>query len=222
MSAVGPGSRPHRKPTSKQLQLRPLQSGERPESGQSNQNEPDLEVGICLDNRCLGIYSDPNLTSLLAAMNDPAAPQAASPPSSIGPLLGRVKMAIGAEVDDALLANEELAPFEVSSAQFSILAQLHFGNTECAGDLCKNMSYDRGAMSRMLDRLESKGLIRRIRRPGERRTISLEITDRGEELFPKMRACIDEVVQRFLLGISPAEIRQVEGVLQRILNNAKG
>jgi DNA-binding MarR family transcriptional regulator len=155
-------------------------------------------------------------------MNDLAVPQAVDPHNAMCPLLNRVKVVIGAAVDDALLANEELAPFEVTSAQFSILAQLHFADTECAGDLCKNMSYDRGAMSRMLDRLESKGLIRRNRRPGERRTISLEITDRGEELFPKMRACIDDVVQRLLIGISYAEIHQVEVVLQKILNNAKG
>jgi DNA-binding MarR family transcriptional regulator len=153
-------------------------------------------------------------------MNDISLPNIAER-SSIGSLLGRVKMAISAEVDDALLRDAELAPLEVTVAQYGILAQLHFGDTACAGDLCKNMSYDRGAMSRMLDRLEAKGLIRRVRRAGERRTISLEVTPRGEELFPKMRACVDAVVQRFLQGIAADDIRRVEDVLQKMLQNAK-
>lgn len=153
-------------------------------------------------------------------MNDIALPQIAER-NSIGALLGRVKMAISAEVDDALARDAELAPLEVTVAQFAILAQLHFGETACAGDLCRNMSYDRGAMSRMLDRLEGKGLIRRVRRAGERRTIALEVTERGEALIPKMNACVDAVVQRFLRGIDAGEVRLVEAVLQRMLRNAR-
>jgi DNA-binding MarR family transcriptional regulator len=155
-------------------------------------------------------------------MNEISAPASADPRAAIGALLSRVKLAITAEVDDALLRDTELAAFEVTAAQFIILKNLHFGNTECAGDLCKTMSYDRGAMSRMLDRLESKGLIRRVRRPGERRTIALEITTEGEQLFPKMSDCVDEVVKRFFLGLSATELRQLEAGLQKMLSNAKG
>jgi len=153
-------------------------------------------------------------------MNDIASPTIAEQ-TSIGSLLGRVKMAISAAVDDALQRDAELAPLEVTAAQFSILAQLHQGETACAGDLCKNMTYDRGAMSRMLDRLENKGLIRRVRRAGERRTISLEVTELGLELLPKMRACVDAVVQGFLRDIAPDDIARAESVLLKMLHNAK-
>ena len=48
-----------------------------------------------------------------------------------------------------------------------------------ASDLCKGISYDAGAMTRMLDRLEGKGLIRRNRSAQDRRLMHLELTEEG-------------------------------------------
>jgi DNA-binding MarR family transcriptional regulator len=58
-----------------------------------------------------------------------------------------------------------------------------------------------------------------VRRSGERRTISLEITAAGEAALPKMQACVVGVVNRFLRGIPKSEVKQAEGVLRRMLAN---
>ena len=153
-------------------------------------------------------------------MADVYDPDKTDPRDTIAPLMKRVMMELAMAVDDAFSRDKELAPFEVTTAQFGILARLHFGETESAGDLCKSLNYDRGAMSRMLDRLEEKGLIQRVRRPGERRTIALEVTPRGEKLFPRMRACVIATINRFVRGIPEADVRCAEGVLRRMLENA--
>jgi DNA-binding MarR family transcriptional regulator len=62
-------------------------------------------------------------------------------------------------------------------------------------------------------------MIRRVRRAGERRMIALEITDEGEAIFPKAKVIVVGVLNRFLRGISKAEVRQTEGVLRRMLAN---
>lgn len=139
--------------------------------------------------------------------------------NTIGALAGRVRNAISAAADEALSRDTTLSAYAVSTAQFAILSAVHSGRCESAGDLCKLMSYDRGAMSRMIDRLETKGLIRRTRRPGERRMIALEITTEGEAALPKMKSCVVGVMNRMLQGVTKSEIKQVEKVLQRILGN---
>jgi DNA-binding MarR family transcriptional regulator len=141
------------------------------------------------------------------------------PHTSIGPLLNRVRGALAAAVDEALLADKDVARCELTFAQFVILGTLHNGDTQCAGEMCKLLTYDRGAMSRMLDRLERKGMIRRVRRAGERRMIALEITEEGEAVFPKVKLIVVGVLNRFLRGIAKSEVRQVEGVLRRMLAN---
>ncbi len=138
----------------------------------------------------------------------------------IGPLAGRVRTALWAAVDEALAHDTTTAPFGISTAQFVILNTLHHGGGESACELCRLMDYDPGAMSRMIDRLEAKGLIRRVRRDGERRLITLQITDEGEAVLPSMRTCVVAVLNRCLRGISRSEVAQAESVLQRMLANA--
>jgi DNA-binding MarR family transcriptional regulator len=153
-------------------------------------------------------------------MTDFYDPETTEPHDTVAPLLKRVIVAMFTAVDETFKQDKELALFEVTAAQFGILANIHYGEAECAGELCKNMNYDRGAMSRMLDRLEDKGLIRRVRHAGERRMIALEITPRGEKLLPKMKACVVVTLNRFLRGIPEADVRRVEEVLRRMLENA--
>jgi DNA-binding MarR family transcriptional regulator len=142
------------------------------------------------------------------------------PRKSIGSLLGRVKVAMMAALDEELAADRRLAPLELSAAQFSVIASLAGEERKSASDLCRGISYDAGAMTRMLDRLEAKGLIRRSRSPEDRRLVHLELTEEGRAAYPRMRELALAVANRFLHGFSKAEARTLEGLLSRMLENA--
>jgi DNA-binding MarR family transcriptional regulator len=142
------------------------------------------------------------------------------PRKSIGSLLGRVKVAMMAALDEELAADRRLAPLELSAAQFAVIASLAGEDRKSASDLCKGISYDAGAMTRMLDRLEGKGLIRRNRSPEDRRLVHLELTEEGRAAYPRMRELSAGVANRFLRGFTKAEARQLEGLLSRMLENA--
>jgi len=77
-------------------------------------------------------------------------------------------------------------------------------------------------MTRMLDRLEKKGLIRRHRSQQDRRLMHLELTEEGRAAYPRMREISMSVANRFLRGFTRAEARQLEGLLTRMLENAQG
>ena len=136
------------------------------------------------------------------------------PMRSIGGLLGRVKMEIGAAVD------AELAPLDITAAQFVILMSIALGEADCASGLCKDISYDPGAMTRMLDRLERRGLVRRVAHPNDRRAFNLELTAEGKAVYPKLRASVMKVLNRFLRGFTQKEAQQLERFLLRMLDNA--
>jgi DNA-binding MarR family transcriptional regulator len=143
------------------------------------------------------------------------------PRKGVGHLLNRVRTEMLAALDAALEADPELSKLEISSAQFIVIAALAMADgVKSASDLCKGISYDAGAMTRMLDRLESKGLILRTRRPDDRRVVYLELTEEGHRTFPRMRQVSMGVVNRFLRGFSQAEARQLESFLTRMLENA--
>lgn len=142
------------------------------------------------------------------------------PRKSIGSLLGRIKVAMMAALDEELCADRRLAPLELSAAQFSVIASLAGEERKSASDLCRGISYDAGAMTRMLDRLEGKGLIRRSRSPEDRRLVHLELTEEGRAAYPRMRELALAVANRFLRGFSKAEARTLESLLSRMLDNA--
>ena len=88
------------------------------------------------------------------------------------------------ELTDAL--DRELAKFDISAAQLIVLASLANQEAGSASVLCKSISYDPGAMTRMIDRLQQKGLVRRVPNPGDRRAMNLEITAAGRALYPQL------------------------------------
>jgi DNA-binding MarR family transcriptional regulator len=140
--------------------------------------------------------------------------QSYDPKRSIGGLLGRVKMEIGAALD------AELAPLDITAAQYVILMSIALGEAESASGLCKGMSYDPGAMTRMLDRLERRGLVRRVAHPNDRRASNLELTTEGKAVYPKLRESAMKVLNHFLRGFTPSEARQLESYLLRMLESA--
>jgi DNA-binding MarR family transcriptional regulator len=146
--------------------------------------------------------------------------QTYEPRKGISYLINRVRLELMAAVDREMAADEHLASLEMSSAQFTVIATLHMGFAKSASDLCKGIQYDAGAMTRMLDRLEEKGLLRRSRDPTDRRLVNLELTEKGTEALPRMRDISMRALNRFLQGFSKAEARQLEGLLTRMMENA--
>jgi len=140
--------------------------------------------------------------------------------NSLAPLLSQVRIAMLSGVDQEFLSDADVAPLEVTAAQFVIIANVLKGHANSACELCKFMDYDRGAMSRMIDRLETKGLIRRVALAHTRRSVALEVTPEGKAAFPKMQACLTRVLDRLLKGVSKTQVREMEKTLQRMLANS--
>jgi len=153
-------------------------------------------------------------------MGDIYNPQTYVPSKSVFRLISRVKTEALSALDQALAADAEVAALEVTAAQYVIIAQLAEKEANSSAQLCKSFSYDAGAMTRMVDRLEAKGLLERRRCPDDRRLINLELTEAGKALFPKMKAIAAAVQNRFLRGFTKDEVRQLERLLGRILENA--
>jgi MarR family transcriptional regulator, multiple antibiotic resistance protein MarR len=152
-----------------------------------------------------------------ADMAPPAAAGQAAEDANIALNIGRLISHVRTAVMEAL--DRELAPYDISAAQLIVLALLAKGEADSAATLCKGISYDPGAMTRMLDRLEQKGLIRRRPNPEDRRTMNLELTSAGRALYPKLHETKEEVQRRFLRGFSDADVGSLCSLLSRMLAN---
>src|SRR3954470_12130418 len=94
---------------------------------------------------------------------------------SIGYLMGRSFTLMKEAVDD------ELGPAGLTHAQWVPLLKLYHGEASTVAELGRTCQIDGGAMTRTLDRLEMKGLVRRVRSSEDRRVVRVELTDEGRE-----------------------------------------
>jgi DNA-binding MarR family transcriptional regulator len=140
--------------------------------------------------------------------------EAIRPDNSVGYLISKVRLELYSHVD------RELAPYDMTAAQFSIMAHLAYEIADSASALCSGLSYDPGAMTRMVDRLEAKGFVRRVREQEDRRKVRLELTKEGRAAFPEMMSRVVVVLNGFLKGFTKAEASQLQDFLKRMLANA--
>ncbi len=78
---------------------------------------------------------------------------------------------------------------------------------------------DAGAMTRMLDRLEAKGLLQRTRSTQDRRVVHVHLTERGQEVAARIPHCLADVMNGQLRGFTDGEFRDLLGLLQRFVSN---
>ncbi|MCP5420258.1 MAG: MarR family transcriptional regulator [Gammaproteobacteria bacterium] len=133
---------------------------------------------------------------------------------SLGHLIAQVKGRLATAID------AELAPLGITGPQWVTLVQIANGRADTASDLCRNSACDTGSMTRMLDRLEQKGFLRRERSAEDRRVVYLRLTEAGKALYPQLPPVAVKVLNRMLRGFSREELETMKGYLRRIMDNA--
>ena len=148
-----------------------------------------------------------------------AEPRAAMQPPeevlSVGYLMGRARASLLSSLD------AQLVRFGLSAMQYAVLKHLSEGRARTAADLCRLMSHDTGAMTRILDRLEEKGLVRRERSREDRRAVVLRVAPAGRALLPRLLAVGTRVLEAHLSGFSQADIDALKGYLGRMIDNGR-
>jgi DNA-binding MarR family transcriptional regulator len=114
----------------------------------------------------------------------------------------------------------ELEPSGLTNAQWVPLLKLYMGSASTVAELARECNLDAGGMTRLLDRLEGKGLLRRIRSSEDRRVVNLELTDEGREAARQIPAVLCGVQNAHMRGFTLEEWQLLKGLLRRILDNA--
>ena len=104
----------------------------------------------------------------------------------------------------------------LTAAQWKPLWLIDRGIAGTAQALTCVTETDPGAMTRMLDRLEAKGLIERERSAADRRVVKLRLTDAGRDVVRHIPFVLAEVNNAALRGFSRDEFEQLKTFLKRM------
>jgi len=134
---------------------------------------------------------------------------------SIGYLMRRITSSIIQHAD------RRLGEHGLTSTQWAPLFKIQQGHNPTVADLARELDMDAGAMTRLLDRLEKKGLCKRVRSTEDRRVVNIELTPEGEEAIAEVPAVLADVLNAHLAGFSKTEWQALRGYLLRMLANGE-
>ena len=134
---------------------------------------------------------------------------------SVGYLLRRITALLGQSLE------HEFEPCGLTNAQWLPLLKLYWGHASTVAELARGCDLDAGSMTRLLDRLESKHLLRRERSADDRRVVNLELTDAGRAVASGIPDVLCRVQNVHLAGFTKAEWETLVGLLTRVLATAQ-
>ncbi len=126
---------------------------------------------------------------------------------------------------DALARGGEalLKPTGLSATQYNVLRILRGAGTQglaCREVGCRMISRDPD-ITRLLDRMESRGLIARAREEQDRRVVKTRITPEGLRVLAELDAPVQELHRRQLHHLPAKELRQLSRLLERVRAQAE-
>ena len=135
------------------------------------------------------------------------------PEDSVGYLMRQILASMAHEIDT------QLADSDLTNAQWMPILKLHLGHASTVAELARACDLDTGAMTRLLDRLEAKGLCKRIRSETDRRVVNIALTAVGTEVAKGIPQVLCSVLNRHLRGLSAEEFSTLKNLLTRVRAN---
>ena len=115
--------------------------------------------------------------------------------------------------------SDELAAAGGSESTWHIALALKQGSGGKQQELAAAVGIEGPTLTHHLDGLERAGLIARTRDPDDRRTMRVELTDDGAELFHRLRRAAMSFDRRLRAGLSEEELASCRDVLARLRAN---
>ncbi len=139
--------------------------------------------------------------------------------TSDAPSLGMLLTMVRSEIVRALEAELASQNLDLSFTQFLILKKAHLLGAVSATELARAVELNGGAMTRQLDQLERKGLLRRTPHQQDRRALRIELTDTGNAVWQNTASvCSQRVMNAAQGSLTSAEQAQLHDYLERVLH----
>jgi DNA-binding MarR family transcriptional regulator len=134
--------------------------------------------------------------------------------STLALLLREIRAAFWSQMEAELLA----AGHELNFSQYITLKELAKGEASVT-DLAHAAQLNPGAMTRLLDKLEHRGILVRVADPNDRRALRIHLTDTGMAIWSDVNHCGQRVRERATRGMSEADRETLTRLLTQVRDN---
>ncbi|QNP40308.1 MarR family winged helix-turn-helix transcriptional regulator [Lysobacter solisilvae (ex Woo and Kim 2020)] len=147
-------------------------------------------------------------------MTSPTPPSPPCGGSTLALLLREIRAGFWTRMEAELRA----AGHELNFSQYITLKHLAEG-TASVTDLAAVAQLNPGAMTRLLDKLEQRGIVARVADPKDRRALRIHLTDTGVAIWRDINHCGQRVRERATRGMSDADRDTLARLLTLVRDN---
>jgi DNA-binding MarR family transcriptional regulator len=116
-----------------------------------------------------------------------------------------------------LYSRQLAARYQLTTPQLTCLRQLERCGTLTSGELASEVALSQATVTGILDRLESRGLVRRRRDERDKRRVLVGITARGRQLVDRAPVPLQKQFADRLSRLAEGEQSEIDAVLRRIV-----
>lgn len=116
-------------------------------------------------------------------------------------------------------AEKVLKPYDLTVEQLHLLKNIPEEPALSQNQLCELAQKSAANVTRILDRLERKGCIKRKKNPADRRATLLFLTNQGKELMAEVSTVLQAFSETLTTGLSTQEQETFIRLLHRIQDN---
>ncbi|AXF20481.1 MFS transporter [Burkholderia pyrrocinia] len=132
---------------------------------------------------------------------------------SVGFALAKARNLVASEMDAAL------KNLDITTQQMGVLLSLRIGMAATPFELSKLLGVDTGLMTRLLDKLEGKGLVERSRSLSDRRVVNLASTEAGQAVAAQIPEVAPKVLNARLRKFTKAEFGELCRLLRKFIGD---
>jgi MarR family 2-MHQ and catechol resistance regulon transcriptional repressor len=116
----------------------------------------------------------------------------------------------------SLREGEVMRASGLTESQFGALEALHHLGPMCQRELAGKVLKSAGNMTTVVDNLERRGLVTRRREGGDRRVVTVHLTDSGGTLVREVYPRVVEVLMEMFSALSAKEQEQLAALCRRL------
>lgn len=132
--------------------------------------------------------------------------------SEVWDLITGLTRKINKETDKAL---EQIG---LSYFEFKVMCALEEEGKVPMSRIAEKYMLTKAGLTSIIDRLEEKELVRRVRSESDRRVIYVELTEKGREKLIESRKIFLNVLSSFLSKLSEDEIKELERIFSKLFS----
>lgn len=111
---------------------------------------------------------------------------------------------------------EGLIPFNINARQYGVLLFIQENPYSSQKDISENLQIDRTTMVSHIDHLESLGFVERTKNPNDRRSYSLMITEKGNDVLDSRWEFLNNIELGVLAPLNLQEKQLLKDLLIKV------